>query len=109
METAELVRRTKAAGGRVVAVGTTVVRALEAAADPEGTVRPFRGETELFIVPGHRFRAVDVLMTNFHLPRTTLLMLVSAFGGLERMRAAYQEAINERYRLYSYGDAMLIL
>lgn len=109
VETAELVRRTKAAGGRVVAVGTTVVRALEAAADPEGTVRPFRGETELYIVPGYRFRAVDVLMTNFHLPRTTLLMLVSAFGGLERMRAAYREAINERYRLYSYGDAMLIV
>ncbi len=109
VETAELFRRTKAAGGRVVAVGTTVVRALESAADPNGTVRPFRGETELFIVPGYRFRAVDSLMTNFHLPRTTLLMLVSAFAGLERMRAAYQEAINERYRLYSYGDAMLIL
>ncbi len=108
VETAELLRRTKAAGGRVVAVGTTVVRALESTADPNGTVRPFRGETELFIVPGYRFRAVDILMTNFHLPRTTLLMLVSAFAGVERMRAAYQEAINERYRLYSYGDAMLI-
>lgn len=109
VETAELVRRMKAAGGRVVAVGTTVVRALESATDPNGNIRPFRGETELYIVPGYRFRAVDVLMTNFHLPRTTLLMLVSAFGGHERMRAAYQEAINERYRLYSYGDAMLIL
>ncbi len=109
VETAELVRRMKAAGGRVVAVGTTVVRALESAADPNGNIRPFRGETELYIVPGYRFRAVDVLMTNFHLPRTTLLMLVSAFGGLERMRAAYQEALDERYRLYSYGDAMLIL
>ncbi len=107
-ETAELLRRTKAAAGRVVAVGTTVVRALESAADSTGTIRPFRGETKLFIVPGYRFRAVDILMTNFHLPRTTLLMLVSAFAGIERVRAAYQEALNERYRMYSYGDAMLI-
>lgn len=93
----------------MVAVGTTVVRALESSVDSRGTVRPRRGETDLYIVPGYRFRAVDVLMTNFHHPRTTLLLLVSAFGGLERLRAAYREAVAARYRLYSYGDAMLIL
>src|SRR5213594_2679310 len=89
------------------AVATTVVRALETAADAGGTLRPRNGETGLFISPGFRFRVVDVMMTNFHLPRTTLLMLVSAFTGLERLRQAYREAIGERYRLYSYGDAML--
>lgn len=108
-ETAEAVRQTKADGGRVVAVGTTAVRALETAADAKGNVQPTNGETSLFIVPGYRFRVVDVLMTNFHLPRTTLLMLVSAFAGRERLQEAYQEAFRERYRFYSYGDAMLIL
>jgi S-adenosylmethionine:tRNA ribosyltransferase-isomerase len=107
--TAEAVGRIKARGGRVVAVGTTVVRALESSVDLEGTVRAKSGETDLFILPGYRFRAVDVLMTNFHHPRTTLLLLVSAFGGLDRLRAAYREAVAARYRLYSYGDAMLII
>jgi S-adenosylmethionine:tRNA ribosyltransferase-isomerase len=108
-EAVATIQRVKADGGRIVAVGTTVVRALETAADAGGTLRPQNGETGLFIIPGYRFRVVDVMMTNFHLPRTTLLMLVSAFTGLERLRQAYQEAIGERYRLYSYGDAMLIL
>ena len=107
--TAETVRRTKARGGRVVAVGTTVVRALESSVDLAGAVRAKSGETDLFILPGYRFRAVDALMTNFHHPRMTLLLLVSAFGGLERLRGAYREAVAARYRLYSYGDAMLIL
>lgn len=103
------VRLAKAAGGRVVAVGTTAVRALEAATDEQGGLQPTQGDTNLFVVPGYRFRTVDALMTNFHLPRTTLLMLVSAFAGRERLREAYEEAVKERYRFYSYGDAMLIL
>lgn len=107
-EAVATIERGKAEGGRIVAVGTTVVRALETGA-AGGTLRPSIGETGLFIIPGYRFRVVDVLMTNFHLPRTTLLMLVAAFTGLERLRQAYREAIGERYRLYSYGDAMLIL
>lgn len=106
---AELVRQAKADGGRVVAVGTTVVRSLEAAADPRQVVKPLKGETEMFIVPGYRFQVVDALITNFHLPRTTLLMLVSAFAGLERLQEAYGLAVREKYRFYSYGDAMLIL
>lgn len=109
VETAAAISRTKAAGGRVVAVGTTVMRTLETAATTDGTVHPMSGQTTLFIVPGYQFRVVDALMTNFHLPRTTLLMLVSAFVGLERLREAYREAIRERYRFYSYGDAMLIV
>jgi S-adenosylmethionine:tRNA ribosyltransferase-isomerase len=109
VDTAEAIGKTKAEGGRVVAVGTTVVRTLESAVRADGTVEPAQGDVSLFITPGYRFRVVDALMTNFHLPRTTLLMLVSAFTGLERLRQAYQEAIGERYRLYSYGDAMLIL
>ena len=96
-------------GGRVVAVGTTVARALESAANDRGEVRPGSGETQLFILPGFQFKVVDVLMTNFHFPETTLLMLVSAFAGLEVVREAYAHAVKERYRLYSYGDAMLIL
>jgi len=102
------IARAKQQGGRIVAVGTTVVRALESAAQPDGTVFPLRGETRLYITPGYRFKVVDALLTNFHLPRTTLLMLVSAMTGVERLRAAYEEAIKERYRFYSYGDAMLI-
>jgi len=95
--------------GRVVAVGTTVVRTLESAAlAGEGTVRPGAGATELFITPGFRFQVVDALLTNFHLPRSTLLMLVSAFAGRERVLAAYEEAVREGYRFYSYGDAMLV-
>jgi S-adenosylmethionine:tRNA ribosyltransferase-isomerase len=107
--TAAVITETKKAGGRIVAVGTTVVRTLEAAASTDGTVKPMKGEVGLFITPGYRFKAVDVLMTNFHLPKTTLLMLVSAFAGLEPLRAAYAEAVREKYRFYSYGDAMLIL
>ncbi|WP_447977682.1 tRNA preQ1(34) S-adenosylmethionine ribosyltransferase-isomerase QueA [Candidatus Nitrospira bockiana] len=109
MEAAAAITRTRSAGGRIVAVGTTVVRTLEAIADDGGTIRPYTGETSLFIIPGYRFRVVDALITNFHLPRTTLVMLVSAFAGLDRVRSAYREAVARRYRFYSYGDAMLIL
>ncbi|MCB2101618.1 MAG: S-adenosylmethionine:tRNA ribosyltransferase-isomerase, partial [Rhodobacterales bacterium] len=98
----------RAAGGRVVAVGTTSLRLLESAADEGGTVHPFSGLTDIFITPGHRFRAVDRLMTNFHLPRSTLFMLVSAFSGLARMKAAYAHAIDNGYRFYSYGDACFL-
>lgn len=104
----EAILATREAGGRAVAVGTTVVRALEAASAPQGELRPYRGETGLFIRPGHAFRAVDGLLTNFHLPKTTLLMLVSAFAGTVNLRRAYEEAVRERYRFFSYGDAMLI-
>ena len=104
----EQVRATRAAGGRVVAVGTTVVRALESATGEDGTLHPFSGETRLFILPGYRIRSVDALLTNFHLPESTLLMMVSAFAGKDRMFAAYDHAIRERYRFFSYGDAMLI-
>ena len=95
-------------GGRIVAVGTTSLRLLESAAGPDGVVRPFKGETDIFITPGYQFRAVDVLMTNFHLPRSTLFMLVSAFSGLETMQRAYAHAIAGGYRFYSYGDASLL-
>jgi S-adenosylmethionine:tRNA ribosyltransferase-isomerase len=105
---ADAVNATRAAGGRVVAVGTTSLRLLESAATPDGTVRPFDGETSLFILPGYRFRAVDLLMTNFHLPRSTLFMLVCAFAGTERIRTAYAHAIADRYRFYSYGDSSLL-
>ena len=104
----EQVHRTRAAGGRVVAVGTTVVRALESATGEDGELRPFAGETRLFIVPGYRIRSVDALLTNVHLPESTLLMMVSAFAGKDRMFAAYEHAIRERYRFFSYGDAMLV-
>jgi S-adenosylmethionine:tRNA ribosyltransferase-isomerase len=95
-------------GGRIVAVGTTSLRLLETAAREDGTVAPFAGDTSLFITPGYRFRAVDVLLTNFHLPRSTLFMLVAAFSGLETMKRAYAHAIAENYRFYSYGDACLL-
>ncbi|MDY0022631.1 tRNA preQ1(34) S-adenosylmethionine ribosyltransferase-isomerase QueA [Arenimonas caeni] len=101
------VARTRAAGGRVVAVGTTVVRALETASR-EGELRPYAGETNIFIFPGYRFRSVDALVTNFHLPESTLMMLVSAFAGRERILAAYQHAVRQEYRFFSYGDAMLL-
>ena len=108
----EQIQRTRAAGGRVVAVGTTVVRALESASrlnpDGEGELQPFAGETRLFILPGYRIRSVDALITNFHLPESTLLMMISAFAGKERVFAAYEHAIRERYRFFSYGDAMLL-
>jgi len=107
-EAAEAIRRTRERGARVVAVGTTVVRTLESAARAGDEVRAGSGATELFITPGFRFQVVDALLTNFHLPRSTLLMLVSAFAGRERVLAAYQEAVREEYRFYSYGDAMLM-
>ena len=103
----EKIRRTRAAGRRVVAVGTTVVRALESALR-DGHVQPFAGETQIFIFPGYRITSVDALITNFHLPESTLLMLVSAFAGRELMLDAYRHAVSERYRFFSYGDAMLI-
>lgn len=107
-EAAARITRARAAGRRIVAVGTTVVRTLESAADEDGHVRAGEGETSLFIVPGYRFRVVDALITNFHLPRSTLLMLVAALAGRERILAAYAEAVRLRYRFYSFGDAMLI-
>lgn len=107
-ETVEQIQRTQRSGHRVVAVGTTVVRALETAARGGRGIEPFQGPADLFITPGFRFQVVDALVTNFHLPRTTLLMLVSAFVGVEPLRAAYQEAVAQRYRFYSYGDAMLL-
>ena len=106
--TAAAVARARAEGRRVVAVGTTATRALESALDPEGRLGAGEGETALVIVPGFRFRAVDALVTNFHLPRSSLLLLVSAFGGRERVLGAYAEAVRQRYRFYSYGDAMLL-
>jgi S-adenosylmethionine:tRNA ribosyltransferase-isomerase len=104
----ERILAAKARGGRVVAVGTTSLRLLETAARATGTLQPFVGDTDIFITPGYRFNAVDILMTNFHLPRSTLFMLVSAFAGLETMRAAYAHAIADGYRFYSYGDASLL-
>jgi len=106
--TAEALNAVREGGGRIVCVGTTSARLLESAADERGRIRPFAGETSIFITPGYRFRAVDVLMTNFHLPRSTLFMLVSAFSGLETMRRAYAHAIEAGYRFYSYGDACLL-
>ncbi len=108
-ETAAAVDRARAEGRRVVAVGTTATRALESATDDTGRLRPGDGETGLVIVPGFRFRAADALVTNFHLPRSSLLLLVSAFAGRARVLAAYAEAVRERYRFYSYGDAMLVV
>lgn len=104
-EAAETINAARAAGGRVIAVGTTSVRTLEAAAAADGRLQTFAGETDIFITPGYRFKVVDVMMTNFHLPKSTLFMLVSAFAGRERMQAAYAEAIAKEYRFYSYGDA----
>ena len=105
--TVDAVARTRAAGGRVVAVGTTSVRSLESASH-DGKLRTFQGETDIFIYPGYRFQCVDALVTNFHLPESTLIMLVSAFAGSEQVMAAYQEAVARRYRFFSYGDAMYI-
>lgn len=107
-ETADRLNSVRAAGGRIVAVGTTALRVLESAAQEDGTLAAWSGETAIFITPGYRFRVVDVLMTNFHLPRSTLFMLVAAFSGLETMRAAYAHAIATGYRFYSYGDACLL-
>lgn len=107
-EAAEQINAAKTAGGRVICVGTTSCRTLESAADENGTVRPGCGNTDIFIYPGYRFKVLDCLITNFHLPESTLVMLVSALAGRERVLAAYREAIRERYRFFSFGDAMLI-
>ena len=107
-ETAERLNTVRAAGGRIICAGTTSLRLIETAAGEDGKIRPFAGETRLFITPGYRFKAVDGLLTNFHLPRSSLFMLVCAFAGRERMRAAYAHAVAERYRFYSYGDATLL-
>jgi S-adenosylmethionine:tRNA ribosyltransferase-isomerase len=107
--TADRINATRARGGRVIAVGTTSLRLVESAAAEDGIVHPFEGDTAIFITPGYRFRAIDGLMTNFHLPRSTLFMLVSALMGLETMQAAYAHAIAKGYRFYSYGDASLLL
>ena len=108
-ELAEAIAATKASGHRVIAVGTTSARALETMGQADGTVRPGSGQTEIFIYPGYKFKVLDGLVANFHLPRSTLLMLVAAFAGRELILAAYQEAIKERYRFFSFGDAMLII
>lgn len=107
-ETAGIINATKAAGGRVVAVGTTALRLLESAAAEDGTLQPYAADTDIFITPGYRFKLVDLMLTNFHLPRSTLFMLVSAFAGLERMQSAYAHAKAEGYRFYSYGDCSLL-
>jgi S-adenosylmethionine:tRNA ribosyltransferase-isomerase len=107
-QTADALNRVRSAGGRIVAVGSTSLRLLESAISDDGTIHPFEGETALFITPGYRFRAVDVMLTNFHLPRSTLFMLVAAFCGLDLMKRAYAHAIREGYRFYSYGDACLL-
>jgi S-adenosylmethionine:tRNA ribosyltransferase-isomerase len=107
-DTAQALNAARADGGRIVAVGTTSLRLLESATAEDGRVEPFTGDTAIFITPGYRFRAVDILLTNFHLPRSTLFMLVSAFSGLETMKAAYTHAIASGYRFYSYGDACLL-
>ncbi len=105
---AEAINKTRAEGGRIIAVGTTSLRLLESAAAEDGTINPFAAETDIFITPGYRFKAVDMLMTNFHLPRSTLFMLVCAFAGTGAMKAAYAHAIEKEYRFYSYGDACLL-
>lgn len=107
-EAAEAINAAKREGRRIVSVGTTPLRLLETVADEKGQVRPFAGETSIFIFPGYRFKCVDALMTNFHLPKSTLFMLVSAFAGLEHMKKAYAHAITEHYRFYSYGDTSLL-
>jgi S-adenosylmethionine:tRNA ribosyltransferase-isomerase len=107
-DSADALNAARANGGRIVAVGTTSLRLLESATAEDGTIQPFAGETAIFITPGYRFRAVDILLTNFHLPRSTLFMLVSAFSGLDTMKRAYTHAIGSGYRFYSYGDACLL-
>ena len=107
--TADRLNEVRKAGGRIVAVGTTVLRLLESAADENAIIQPFEGATSIFITPGYRFRAIDALMTNFHLPKSTLFMLVSALMGLDVMQSAYAHAIAGEYRFYSYGDSSLLL
>jgi S-adenosylmethionine:tRNA ribosyltransferase-isomerase len=108
LKTASAINLARSKGGRIIAVGTTALRLLESAVSSSGLVEPFRGNTDIFITPGHKFKAVDMLVTNFHLPRSTLFMLVAAFSGLEKMQKAYAYAIAERYKFYSYGDACLL-
>jgi S-adenosylmethionine:tRNA ribosyltransferase-isomerase len=108
VETAAALNAVHARGGRVIAAGTTSLRILESAATPDGLIHSFAGDTDIFITPGYRFRAVDALLTNFHLPRSTLFMLVSAFAGLDTMKAAYAHAVASGYRFYSYGDASFL-
>lgn len=108
-ETAERLNNVRSSGGRLIAVGTTSLRLLESAADENGVIHPFEGDTAIFITPGYRFKAIDGLITNFHLPRSTLFMLVSALMGLEVMKRAYGHAVEQKYRFYSYGDASLLL
>ena len=107
-ETCEIINRAKREGRRIIAVGTTSVRLLESAADESGVLHPFCGETDIFITPGYKFRILDTIITNFHLPKSTLFMLICAIGGLERMQQAYAHAIKEKYRFYSYGDSCII-
>ena len=107
-EQAQLINKTRKAGGRIIAVGTTSCRTLESAADSQGVIRAGGGWTDIFIYPGYDFRVIDGLITNFHLPESTLLMLVSAFAGREHVLAAYEEAVQEQYRFFSFGDAMYI-
>ena len=109
LEAADLINERRAHGGRIIAVGTTSCRTLESAADEAGIVRPIEGETGIFIYPGYRFRATDALITNFHLPKSTLLMLVSAFAGRETVLDAYRDAVQRQYRFFSFGDAMLLV
>jgi S-adenosylmethionine:tRNA ribosyltransferase-isomerase len=108
-ETADAVNRTKKSGGRIIAVGTTSVRTLESAKVEQGSVAPFIGATSIYILPGYQFKIVDAMITNFHLPKSTLIMLVSAFAGREKILSTYETAVKEGYRFYSFGDAMLIL
>ena len=108
-EVAEEINKRRAAGGRIIAVGTTASRVLESVTDDEGTVHAISGETGIFIYPGYKFKAVDALITNFHLPESTLIMLISALAGKDNVMRAYEEAVNERYRFFSFGDAMLIV
>ncbi len=107
-ETAQMLNETRASGGRIICIGTTSLRLLESAADENGIIHPFKGDTDIFITPGYHFKAADALLTNFHLPRSTLFMLVSAFCGLDNMKRAYAHAITHDYRFYSYGDACLL-
>ncbi len=107
-DVAEALNAARAKGGRIVAVGSTALRTLESAADENGKLKAFSGDTDIFITPGYKFRATDLMLTNFHLPRSTLFMLVSAFSGLDTMKRAYAHAIESGYRFYSYGDACLL-
>ena len=108
-EVAEEINRRRKAGGRIIAVGTTSARVLESASDKDGTVHQINANTQIFIYPGYKFKATDALITNFHLPESTLIMLVSALAGKDKVMKAYEEAVAERYRFFSFGDAMLIV